>query len=538
MSKKTKIHIESVNAERAYVAGVTTLDGNRYVKFAGNGQWLYVSTLDLLTDRPKVRRLLGQASFILPSNQELALYLAAAEEITSYPARALLERPGWTAGYYAERTGYVHSPPGAMRGKSLFPTPPSLRQPVGGTLEQWRERVGQLLTGQDIPIVVILAALASPLVRFFEEENFGLELHGPGGKGKTLCQRIMQAVAGPLSPLQSFNATQAGLERLFASHMDMPLPINEGSLIKAIDRAAFANFAFNMSNGSPRTTAHSGEPAVCRFVYLTSSNESLHHKVGQADAHTEDAALQRLIPIRVSDEARGVFNFVPPNFASSRRYAKAIEVAIKEQFGTPYRELLRQLVLVRHNDAAKFDGRVRARINAFTDAVGASTADDGEGRITASLGLLYAVGCFAKDKGILPREWDCLAACVAVYRNFQSQRPGMTPLAARLATIIARPDTLDIRRGPQPKLSDKAFERHGAFISSGIKGRTELLMTRAFWREHFPDGRRIVTTDAFRLLNCGKGPRGEGQRRIRAGRGREWFVCFKLPTELIPPPRP
>jgi hypothetical protein len=239
MTKKSKIRIEDVNASQAHVAGVTTLDGNRYVKFAGDGQSLYVTSVDLLTDKQKVRRMLAQASFILPSKQEVAAYLSAAEEITSYPTRALLERPAWTLGYYAEQIGFVHSPPGAKRGRAIFPTPLSPEQSVGGDLRQWRERVAEPLTGQDIPILVVLAALASPIVRFFEDENFGLELHGPGGTGKTMCQRIMQSVARPPGVLPSFNATQAGLERLFANYMDMPLPINEGSLIKQMTGAPF-----------------------------------------------------------------------------------------------------------------------------------------------------------------------------------------------------------------------------------------------------------------------------------------------------------
>lgn len=241
--------------------------------------------------------------------------------------------------------------------------------------------------------------------------------------------------------------------------------------------------------------------------------------------------MQRLIPIQISEEPRGVFSFIPPGYSTPRQFAKSIEAAIREQFGTPYRELLRQLVNARHQNAAGFDERIRERIARFVAAVGASDVDDGEGRVTSSLGLLYAVSCFAKAKGILPYSWDCLSA----YRNFQAQRPAMTPLAARLATILARPETLDVRNGKQPKLKDEAFEARGAFVFRGKKGRTELLLTRAFWRTHFPDGRQVITTDAFRLLSCGKGSRGERQRRIRAGKGREWFICFKLPAGLIPP---
>ena len=121
------------------------------------------------------------------------------------------------------------------------------------------------------------------------------------------------------------------------------------------------------------------------------------------------------------------------------------------------------------------------------------------------------------------------------YRNFQAQQPSMTPLAARLATILARPQTLDLRGKSRPRLSDKAFERHGAFVVSGIKGRTELLFTRSFWRSTFADRHQVIASADFRLLKSGKGPRGQGQRRIRAGKGREWFVCFKLPAALIPP---
>ena len=82
MKKKFKVRVEDVNASNAHVAGVTTLDGNRYVKFAGDGQSLYVSSVDMLTDKQKVRRILAEASFILPSKNELAAYLSAAEDIS------------------------------------------------------------------------------------------------------------------------------------------------------------------------------------------------------------------------------------------------------------------------------------------------------------------------------------------------------------------------------------------------------------------------------------------------------------------------
>lgn len=535
MTAVSKFDVENVTARNAYVAGVTTLDGNRFAKFAGNGRSLYVSSVDLLTDKLGVRKVLAKAQFILPTSQEQAAYLSAAESITGYPRRQLIEHPGWTGVHYAEPSGYVHSPSGVKRGKAIFPITMARAQAVGGTLQQWRDRVAEPLSGQTIPMIVVLAALAAPIIRFFDEENFGIELHGPGGKGKTLCQRIAQSIAGQPTTLPSFNSTQSGLERLFARHSDMILPINEGSLISEAHKTAFKNFAFNMANGSPRITAFTGEPAVHRFLYLTSSNESLHRKVGETDAYTENSALQRLIPLEVSGEPRGAFSFIPSGFASPRKFAKSIEAAIKEQYGTPYRELIRHLVIARHEDAAEFDDKIRRRCAKFFTEIGASTADDGESRVSASIGLLYAVGCFAKAKGILPVSWNCMTACVDAYRNFQAQQPSMTPLAARLATILARPETLDLRNGARPKMKEKAFETHGAFLHSGIKGRTELLLTRNFWRCEFPDRHQIIAGDDFRLLKGGKGKRGEGQRRIRAGKGREWFVCFKLPAALIPP---
>ena len=161
-----------------------------------------------------------------------------------------------------------------------------------------------------------------------------------------------------------------------------------------------------------------------------------------------------------------------------------------------------------------------------------AAASRGRTRASSAFGLLYAAGCFGKLIGVLPTGWNCLAACVAAYRNYQAQLPAHTPLSARLLTIAKRPETLDLRGAELPSLSDDEVERHGAFLTLGVGGRVELLVTDEFRRTCFPDWKGISKTSEFTSVNLRGGSHIGKHRRIRRAHKKERYICFVLPSAL------
>ena len=535
-SKVSKVKPDLESGSRVTIRGCTSLSGERYFKINYGGRSAYVAQGLFVAEKLEARKNLKSSGVTITSDPDWRGIVQAIEEVKRFPRQPLLDKPGWTDGYYAEANGYVHTPRGKPRGKSIFPPMITAGAGLRGSHPEWVNRVALPLTGQNLPIFFVLLALASPLVRFFETHNFGFELWGPPAKGKTTLLSLMASVVGNPMHLADFNSTQAGREKQFPLMQDRPFPVDEVNLMSVGDRQELINFAFRMANGSVKVSFFAQDHAHYRFLFATSSNRPIHEIVGAGDTSTSAAALQRLFPLRVSEDELGVFDFTPDGFAGSGAFATSLSQAMREEFGTPYREFLKSVVQSRDTNSEQFDHTVRGLIARFTAEVGVSETGAGQSRASNAVGLVYATGEFAKARGVIPPEWDCLAACLAVYRNYQAQLPDQTPLAARLASIISKTSTIDLRSLPElPRLSKRQFNRHGAFINNGIKGRVELLITPEARQRWFPDWRALTTKNEFDMLNIARKPRYEVQRKVRVGKGKEWFAAFSIPPSLVPP---
>ncbi|CAN5286801.1 hypothetical protein BH11PSE5_BH11PSE5_10600 [soil metagenome] len=103
----------------------------------------------------------------------------------------------------------------------------------------------------------------------------------------------------------------------------------------------------------------------------------------------------------------------------------------------------------------------------------------------------------------------------------------------RLVAIAQRPETLDLRSGELPRLSDEEFNRHGAFLRLGTGGRTELLFTETIRREFFPDWATLRTAIEHDPSFIHEPGRRQAFRKVRAGKGRERMFCFELPVSTV-----
>ena len=532
--KTSKITFDAPSGRTVTIEGVRSTGGTRYIHVRYGGKSGYVRRDKFVDEKAEARSELRRQQVLVVKDKDWSAIIEEIDGIDKFKKFPLIERPGRSDPYFAMKDGTILAPPGSPKGQVIFERAPSSTL-VMGTLAEWQELIAKHLAGQDLLIVAVLAAMASPLVAFTNETvNFGIDLSGPPERGKTTWLMLMASVARDPSQIPSFNSTKAGLETLFDEFNDMPFPIDEANLADSGDKHFVQQVIFRMANGTLKLTAYRQDLGKYRFVFATSANRPLRDALNDTDQHSMNAAMQRLLPLRIGEnDSLGIFSSVPVGFGSTGEFATYLTDTMLLQYGTPMRAFLQALVEVRAKNPEAFVTRLRQRIDDFASAAGVAATNRAKTRATSSFGLFYAAGCFAKAKKILPENWDCMAACLTAYRNYQSCLPNQTPLEARLLTIAQLPETLDLRDGTIPQLPNSKLAQHGAFIKLGKRGRVELLLTERVQREFFDDWRQLKQTDRFKALNLSAKDHDGQQRQVRQGKKKERFICFILPPELV-----
>ena len=533
-TKTNELALELPSGRAAAVNGVKSLSGNRFVEISFAGKLGYAPYKLFVTKKVEAREHLAGQDVTIIANADWNAIVSAVEGITRFKKHPLIEMPGWSGSCFATKDGTCFAPPDKKAGKAIFPQLPK-SDVTKGDLASWHSEIGGPIAGQHLLMVAVFAALAAPLVDIAGEPlNFGFELSGPPETGKTTWLTLFASIAGRPSRIPTFNSTKAGFEAMFNEIRDQPFPVDEANLADDSDKLFMKDFAFRMSNGVPKVTAFQPERAQFRFVYATTANQPFYEALGIGNVDTSGAALQRLLPLRIDrSNPLGIFTFVPDGFSSPGDFATYLADKIAAQYGAPMKSFLAELASARGKDAKALASHVKAKISEFEVKTGLSAASRGKTRATSAFGLLYAAGSMAKKKGILPSSWDCMEACVAAYRNYQSCLPDQTPLATRLLTIAQRPETLDLRDGSVPALTDAQLNYHGAFIKRGKGGRVELLLTEGVKCQFFPAWKELKLTSEFRASNVSAKDHDGQQRQVRQGKKKERFICFVLPSEIV-----
>ena len=533
-SKSKQALLTMRSGRKAKVAGVTTLDGTQYVHIKYGQNSAYVPYAMFVGEKADARNILKQQGVLVIQDRDWSAIIEAVDKISKFKQRPLIEKTGWTGLYFAFRDGTVVGPPNSPKAIAIFPKMEGSSCKLG-TLDEWKILIATPIVGQHLLMVAVLAGFASALVPFSgEKQNFGLELSGPPELGKTTWLLLFASVAGRPVGIPTFHSTRTGQEDMFSEFRDMPFPVDEANLADSSDKQFVKDFAFRFANGVPKISRNQPDRAQYRFVFATTANEPIREALGKMNGDTSCAALQRLMPLRIdTDRPEGVFSYVPKSFANPGAFATYLNDTIELHYGTPMQAFLQALVAERAVDPEKFVAKIRERIAAFETRAGVASATRGKTRATTAFGLLYAAGSFAKSKAILPETWDCMAACLAAYRNYQACLPDQTPLQTRLLTIAQRTRTLDLRDGSIPKLSDKRMASHGAFIKFGKGKRVELLLTEGIKRKCFGDWSQLKLTKDFTDLNLSAKDHDGQQRQVRLGKKKERFICFVLPPELV-----
>lgn len=522
------------------LTGFTAISGNKYirVRFRGRTGWAALasfagSSLDFVSD-------LKRQGIIIIGTKACQAIRECVAGIERFVEKPLLERPGWTGSYFALPSGKVFRPKGERKPIVLFEATPG-KFAKSGTHKRWLKRVAEPLAGQRLPSFVLMLAFTGPLLDLLGRDgNFGFELVGPKGKGKTTLQMIMASAFGRAHPsaggtfLMSCRATVNGLEASMPLHADISMILDDASLFSSAKSKQaraddFNDFVFSLYSGRTKARFNTPHQEHFRFTYLLSANERLAEVLDGNRATVSEAACDRLISIPI-DEANpyGVFENVL-DYKGSGELARTLTNALENNHGHAVGRFLRQLVQARSDDELGLRAKIEGYIEAFQTEVGVDPNDGSTQRITTAFGLVYAAGLLAKAYGALPASIKCASATKSAYlRHLSAGTP--RSFRDRLVSLSLRPDVVDLDKAGLVDMSKKDMLKPAAFLRTNRAGERELLLTRKALMRAFPDWLQIRDGDDVKAVLRAQGDRKRGgsQCRVRKNKNKDRVYIFAL----------
>lgn len=284
-----------------------------------------------------------------------------------------------------------------------------------GTLEQWRDHVAVLCSGNSRLTFAVSVAFAAPLLHLIEMESGGFHYRGTTSSGKTSALYMAGSVCGSPEYLQRWRSTDNGLESTALSHCDAILTLDE---LKMIDARIAGESAYMLANGSAKVRANQNggarNTAKWRLLFLSAGELSLSQHVAEVGKRTPTGAELRMADIP-ADAGQGMGCFENLHgYANGHEFAKALGVTVNKYYGTAFPAFVEQIL---KNRESLRDSLADARLK-FEKATLTSAASGQAQRVGARFALVGAAGELASHWGIT--GWQQGASMQAAMTCFKS----------------------------------------------------------------------------------------------------------------------
>ena len=307
---------------------------------------------------------------------------------------------------------------------------------VKGTLEAWRENVGEKTAGHSRAILAVSVAFAGPLLHLTGQDGFGVHLYGSSSRGKTTLVQAAASVWGPPSFVKAWRATANALEASAALATDALLCLDEIGAVEARDAGPAIYALFNgEGKGRARIDGNLRKSKTWRIAALSSGEIPIATKMVEGGKRATAGQSVRMLDIQ-ADAGHGFGCFDHGDGGGDAGpIANGIKYAARDNYGTAGPEFVRRVVADGVDDIAD---DCRAAVGAFVEAKVPRGADGQVTRVATRFGLVGVAGELATSYGLT--SWQPGEAMLAAHEAFAAwvdARGGVDPseTAAAIAAV-------------------------------------------------------------------------------------------------------
>jgi uncharacterized protein (DUF927 family) len=377
-------------------------------------QWAMPSAL-LQGDGIEVRRELATGGLHIAPSGKARNLLTAYIQTTPVNVRArCVKRLGWHgSAYVTSNTVYGD----ATKERPVFQSESAVlpENSATGTVDDWRDKVAKLASGNTRLVFAISIALAGPLLELAGEDSGGFHYRGSSSTGKTTALRLAASVYGePNRYVRTWRATTNGLEGTAAIHNDGLLILDE---IHQADPLEAAEAAYMLANGQGKArasrTGSAREALTWRLLFLSSGEQSLAARLASIGKKATAGQEVRLADIP-ADAGRGMgvveeLHGLP----SSGDLVAALAEGIATAHGTVGREWLALVA----RDRPGLASELRSNLDVVAHEITDGTDSGGQAfRVARRFALAAVAGDLATRYGLTGwRDTEALDAARTCY---------------------------------------------------------------------------------------------------------------------------
>lgn len=287
-----------------------------------------------------------------------------------------------------------------------------------GTVEEWREQIGRVCSGNSRLLLAVSVAFAAPLLEPLQGENGGWHFTGSSSTGKTTALFAAGSVhggGGDKGFIRRWRATINGLETVAEVHHDALLCLDEIAECRPDD---VNEAAYMLANGQGKTRqSRAGalrRTLEWRLTFLSSGEISIADHVAQSGKRVRAGQEVRVINLPAdAEKGFGLFEELH-GFSSADEFARHLQRSARDYYGAPLRAFLRHVVS--NQDALR--RRYRVFETELLEEILLKNAASEVSRVAHRFALVAFAGELATEYGIT--GWEAEEATAAAKTIFQT----------------------------------------------------------------------------------------------------------------------